>query len=115
VIYPVPKPAKREPKARKPLRRTRVRTRRTKARKGRLKGEEMSALRQWSWEERRSLCFYCHRPCSEKRDDLAHIRNKRMWGDNKENTAPAHKECHAIFHAYGPSMTKPVPTKERGE
>jgi hypothetical protein len=35
-----------------------------------------------------------------------------MWGDTKENTAPAHKECHAKFHAYGPSLEKPVPKKE---
>jgi 5-methylcytosine-specific restriction endonuclease McrA len=73
----------------------------------------MSNLRHESWEEKDSLCFYCKLPCGFEAGDLAHIRNKRMWGDTKENTAPAHKECHRKFHAYGPSGVKPVPAKER--
>jgi len=106
-----PKPPRTEPKQRKPLKRTRPRKVRSRPRRGRLKNEDMSALRKGSWEERRSLCFYCHRPCSEERDDLAHIRGKAMWGDNPENVSPAHKECHHRFHAYGPSGVKPVPPK----
>lgn len=75
----------------------------------------MSALRQRSWEERKSLCFYCHRTCSEKWDDLAHIRGKAMWGDNKENVSPAHHECHTKFHNFGPSLEKPCKAKERAQ
>lgn len=108
-----PKPPPTLPKARKPLKRSAVRKRRTKVRPGRIRGKEMSELRQGSWEERGALCFYCRLPCSEVLGELAHIRGKRMWGDTKENTAPAHKECHRKFHQFGPSLVKPVPAKER--
>jgi hypothetical protein len=72
----------------------------------------MSALREESWEGRGALCFYCGHHCPEFSGELAHIRGKRMWGDNKENVSPAHKECHQQFHAYGPTGIKPVPKKE---
>ena len=108
-----PKPPLKQPAERKPLkRRARVKRVRAKARAGRKRGKDMSALRAESWEERGALCLYCAMPVSGKYGELAHIKGKRMWGDNKENVAPAHRECHRRFHEWGPSMTKPVPTKE---
>jgi 5-methylcytosine-specific restriction endonuclease McrA len=114
-VNPCPKLPPKEKKQPKPLKRTWVKRYRSRPRKGRLRGEEMSALRKESWEGRGSLCFYCGKPCSEISGELAHIRGKRMWGDTKENTAPAHKECHRRFHAYGPTLEKPCKAKERAQ
>lgn len=114
LLNPHPKPAKSEPKPRKPIRRTRVKTRRTKARPGRLKDEEMSALRKAAFERDGGICQYCFLPCSETGWDLAHVRGKRMWGDRLDNVRVKHERCHRIIeHAYGPSGIKPCKKKER--
>lgn len=94
---------------RSPLKRyTRINPVRRKPRPGRLKGDDMTALRQESWAEHKGKCRFCGKPVAFNAGELAHVRNKRMHGDNLDNVGPAHKKCHRDSHNAG---GKPCPKK----
>lgn len=94
---------------------------RSKPRPGRLKGEAIAALREQVWNEQGGRCIQCRSWFSLtgdpfKRMHLAHIRNKRMWGDRRDNVCGKCFTCHIVKeHAYGPSGEKPCPPKPRLE
>lgn len=83
--------------------------------------EELAALRVEVWTDQRGRCIDCSRPVPLEGDDftrmhLAHVRNKRMWGDSRDNTVGKCHECHIVKeHHYGPSRTKPCPPKPKLE
>lgn len=73
---------------------------RSKPRPGRVKGEDMTALREAVWARDGGLCCFCGLPVDFERGEMAHLRGKRMWGDGIENIrGPAHKSCHQDSHA----------------
>lgn len=115
-----PKPPKREPKPKKPLKRTRVKKYRAKARAGRLKGEEIVQLRILCFERDGGKCVVCGIGLQLERGhwdsmEMAHIRGKRMWGDCLANVrslcGPFANGCHAKEHNWGKSGLKPCPAK----
>jgi 5-methylcytosine-specific restriction endonuclease McrA len=94
----------------------------TKPRAGRLKGDDLGDLRRQCWERDGGLCQECG--CYTIYDapsdwllsyHMAHIQAKRMGGDSLDNVRTLCGKCHRTQHAYGPSMTKPVPRKVRDE
>lgn len=95
---------------------------RIKARPGRLKGEDMRKLRDACFERDRGICQNCgcmvdpYAPMHfSTAMHLAHKRNKRMWGDSLDQVACWCQRCHSRYHAWGPTMQKPVPAKESRE
>lgn len=101
------------------LKRTPVKKRRSKARPGRLKDEALEILRRDCWLRDGGNCRKCgiHTsylldPIHDRSYHMAHIKVKRMGGDNLENVRTLCGKCHRIEHAYGPSGVKPCPKKE---
>lgn len=107
-----------------------IRSRRNKPRPGRLDAKGMEALRRERFEMDRYRCqqvvatqrftvlgidheidIKCLAPVTWETGELAHKGSKRRHGDSIENTFTSCKDCHRKYHAYGPSMTKPVPCK----
>lgn len=101
------------------LRRTRIKPRRGKPRPRRLAGEEQEALRLACFQRDGGRCVECGRrliyepesPFQENGYHMAHIGNKRMWGDNLENVRAKCSVCHLQkeHNAGG----KPCPRKPR--
>lgn len=88
----------------------------------RLYGEDMTKLRREAFERSRGLCemmrngVFCFWPITFDNMELAHIRNKRMYGDTIDNVQCSCKArsdgqpgCHALSHN---SSGKPCPAKE---
>lgn len=98
---------------------------RKKPRPGRLKGKDMEALRREVFERDAYRCRHpitsvglgqeitmpCLKRVTWESGHLAHIKARRMGGDSPENTYCCCAEHHRIYHAYGPSMQKPCPSK----
>lgn len=83
---------------------------RRKPRPGRVKGADMTALREAVWTRDNGLCCFCGMPVDFTCGEMAHLRNKRMWGGGIDNIrGPAHKKCHQDSHNAG---GKPVPKAE---
>lgn len=117
----------------KPIARTAVKKVRAKPRPGRLKGKALTALRESVFERDGFRCQHllpahitdhgqviselwepCNLLLTSRTAHLAHIRNKRMWGDSMENCTTKCAEHHLVNeHSYGPSGIKPVPPKEK--
>jgi hypothetical protein len=109
-----------------PLKRTPIRKVRAKPRRGRLKGKDMESLRREVFERDGYCCKHktwlslmggdmwtvCNKPVTWETGHLAHIQARRRGGDSPENTYCCCAEHHMTYHAYGPSMEKPVPKKE---
>ena len=96
---------------------------RSKPRPNRLKGHDMAVLRAQVFERDGYRCQHvpwprtfpdmrCMRRVTWEKGQLAHIKVKRMGGDTPENTYCCCELHHRIYHAYGPSMTKPCKKKE---
>jgi hypothetical protein len=100
---------------RAPIRRTPIRRKRNKPRPGRLRGNELSALRAECFERDGFLCQVCDCTVYEHASDfnprkahMSHIRNKRMWGDVISNVETRCNFDHMITkHNAG----KPCPRK----
>jgi 5-methylcytosine-specific restriction endonuclease McrA len=80
----------------------------------RLKGKALEALRLDCFRLDRWFCRECGRRVFSISYELpssahmAHIRNKRMWGDTLENVRTLCGDCHRKEHAYGKDLVKPV-------
>lgn len=105
-----------------------IRKVRSKPRPGRLKGKKMTDLRMFVFERdgfkcqhivptplRKFMAGYrdiCGVPVTWDTGHLAHIVSRGAGGqDTPENTYCCCEAHHMTFHAYGPSMEKPVPMK----
>lgn len=121
-----------------PLKRSPIRKVRSKPRPNRLKGKAKSDLREQCFIRDNYQCQHVvteevsphgytikHKCLATVSDDLpdwhankahmAHIRNRRMWGDVLDNVSTRCKFHHIdVEHAYGPSHKKPVPSKIKG-
>lgn len=96
-------------------------SRRKDPRPGRLKGAALERLRLECYVRDMRRCVkcgkkVCFKPKGEYIYDpdgfeMAHIRNRRMFGDCLENVRTECGFCHKIFHAYGPTMEKPCKAK----
>ena len=91
---------------------------RKKARPGRLKGRALEDLRVKCWLKDNEACvkcgvhtFYYAPHWASNSYHMSHIKAKRMGGDSLENVETLCGDCHRKFHAYGPSMEKPVRSK----
>lgn len=101
-------------RSKKPMRKSRK-----GVRPGRLKGQALADLRLACYMRDKSECQECGR-CTlygahHLKDwsyHMAHIKAKRMGGDSLENVRTLCGACHRKEHAYGKSMTKPVPRKD---
>ena len=91
---------------------------RTKPRPGRLKGEDRDALRLACFMRDGGRCVKCGMRLAFAPDSIfqpnayhmAHVRNKRMWGDTLENVVSKCRDCHLVQeHAGG----KPCPPKPK--
>lgn len=61
-----------------------------------------------------TVSWCCMKPVTWESGELCHITSRGAGGhDTAENTFTGCKECHRRFHTCGPSMTKPVPAKEK--
>jgi hypothetical protein len=106
----------------------RIRPIRAKVRPGRLKGKALEQLRRECFDRDGYKCHgfrfigmdekygplyrLCLKPVTWSSGHMAHLRNKRMWGDTLDNVVTKCEECHIqIEHAYGPSGIKPCPPK----
>jgi hypothetical protein len=87
---------------------TYIRSRRSKPRRGRLRGKDMSELREAAFQRDGGICQHCFLPCGEDTWDLAHVRGKRMWGDRLDNVRIKHKYCHRILE-HNPKVVPPKP------
>ena len=100
---------------RKPIRKIRK-----GVRPGRLKGKDLEDLREACWKRDLGKCricgsftwFHAHHEWNHSYH-MAHIKAKRMGGDSLENVRTLCGQCHRKEHAYGKSMQKPVPPKEK--
>lgn len=115
------KPIRRTPlkRSNKPIARSKPKAKRTKPRPGRLKGDDLEALRLACWERDKSLCQRCGvRTLLDYPQEhplafhMAHKRNKRMWGDSLDQVQTECGDCHRKYHQFGPSMTPPCPPKK---
>lgn len=102
------------------MKRSPIKNRRVKPRPGRLQGDPLKELRQECLDRDKGRCVVCGKMVDPslppEHDDsfhMAHRRGKRMWGDHIDQVDTNCGRCHRKFHAFGPSMTKPVPKKER--
>jgi 5-methylcytosine-specific restriction endonuclease McrA len=89
-------------------------------RAGRLKGDDLEALRDATYERDKGVCRSCgtqtikELPYTEPNSfHMAHIQAKRRVGDNLANTATECGSCHRDYHNFGPSRTKPCPPKPK--
>lgn len=102
-----------KPKARKPIRKVR-----RKARPGRLKGKAMTELRMLAFIRDEGICqMQLDKDCTPMLDwetfELAHKRNKRMWGDSLEQVICACRSCHRKSHNAGGKPCPPKPKEGR--
>ncbi len=74
----------------------------------RLSGKAMDDLRMACWSRDNGLCVCCGRPAKldvpdyhPARYDMAHVRNKRMYGDTLANVKTMRHECHMREHTKG--------------
>lgn len=98
-----------------------IRTKRKDPRPGRLKGKSLEMLRLECYLRDSGRCVKCGKVVRLKPKgeyvydpdgfEMAHIRNRRMFGDHLDNVRTECGLCHKIFHAYGPTMEKPCPVK----
>jgi len=99
--------------------RTRIRPR-SKPRPGRLKGDDLTALRDACFDYHKGICgggktdrhgkpLGCGQPCNPLAWEMAHIRGKRNFGDKPENVVPKHPICHQVYE----HRPKSVPRKQR--
>ena len=100
------------------IRRTPIRKVRSKLRRGRLKGSDLELLRVDCFLRDKGICQNCGKgtvfDLDQECDDafhMAHIRNKRMFGDNLDNVQTECGKCHRSYHQNGPSREKPCKTK----
>lgn len=98
---------------RKPIRKVR-----SKPRFGRLDAAGIQAQRARIFVRDKGVCQDCGMytlfNAPEEWDNSfhrAHIRNKRMFGDDDSNVKTNCGGCHRKFHQNGPSMEKPCPPK----
>lgn len=113
-----------------PLRKTPIRKRRSEPRPGRKTGKDRDDLRLQCFERDGYKCQHmvvvavdwklgklykkCEASVTWESGHMAHIRNKRMWGDDISNVITKCARCHiGIEHSYGPSGVKPCPPKPR--
>ena len=89
-------------------------------RPGRLKGEALERLRMECWCRDGGNCRNCGRPTyyngpieANGTYHMAHIKAKRIGLDIIQNVRTLCGQCHRKEHAYGKSMQKPVPPKEK--
>ena len=111
------------------MKRSPIRKSRSKPRPGRLKGAALTQLRRDVFERDGYTCQHvqgieetmrgydreviCGKVLTWQSAHMAHIRNKRMWGDSPENCTTKCAEHHLVNeHAYGPSGVKPCPAKQ---
>lgn len=92
--------------------------RKAKPRPGRLEGEALESLRTACWERDKGKCRNCGKPtlygASHEHPDsfhMAHVKGKRMWGDNLPQVQTECGSCHRDFHNFGPTRTKPCAKK----
>jgi hypothetical protein len=86
-----------------------IRKRRSKPRAGRLEGAELENLRRACFNRANGRCEECdcfllYRARYDGDPiayDMAHIRNKRMYGDNLGNVKALCHECHMDSHNAG--------------
>ena len=110
------------------LKRTPIRKKRSKPRRGRLKGDDMTALRKYVFIRDKFHCQHvlrrdesgepiviCGKEVTWETGHLAHIQARRRGGDSPENTYCCCAEHHLLYHAYGLSMEKPCPPKPLDE
>jgi hypothetical protein len=114
-IYAVPKPPivmkdRRQAKLRTPVKKVREKTR-----PGRLKGADLTALRDLVWKRDRGICHECKKRCDRKNWHMAHRRNKRMWGDNEKNACVKHPHCHLVIEHTNGGAQKICPPKSKTE
>jgi hypothetical protein len=94
-----------------------IRSRRSKPRPGRLKGDDLTALRLACFMRDRGRCVVCEKRLhldprfdgDPDAYDMAHKRNKRMHGDSLGNVEAQCHRCHMNYHA----GEKPCPAKPR--
>lgn len=91
--------------ARTPIRKKR----KGKPRAGRLNKKDKAILRQQCFDRDEGICQVCMNPVDPNSWHMAHWRNRRMWGDNLDNVATTHSDCHLI-QLHNP---KSVPAKEK--
>jgi hypothetical protein len=92
-----------------------IRSKRTKPRPGRLQGKALSTLRMECWVRDGGRCVKCYTKLhyeprydgDPNAYDMAHKRNRRMYGDSIGNVQA---ECHSC-HMKGHSGEKPCPKK----
>lgn len=82
---------------------------RSKPRPGRLKGLKLKVLREECWKRDKGICQQCFEPVLDGIWHMAHVRNKRMYGDSLENVRVKHPYCHMVLE-HNP---KSVPAKEK--
>lgn len=101
---------------------TRLKPRRDKKepRPGRVDHKTLGHLRNQVWTEQGGRCDECaelvhlEHPDFMRRMHLAHRRNKRMFGDGRENLRGLCYRCHIVIeHGYGVTKSKPCPPKPR--
>ena len=109
-----------------PLKRTPVRKKRTKPRPGRLKGKDLEKLRRDCFERDGYRCQHmlkyedgtdmarCGWIVTWETGHMAHVRNRRMWGDNLENVTTKCATCHLIREHHEGNGGKIVPRKPGG-
>jgi 5-methylcytosine-specific restriction endonuclease McrA len=90
---------------------------RSKPRPGRLKGKAIGSLREQCWERDKGICgggrsyrgkpLGCGLPVDPNNWHMAHLKGKRMGGDNLNNVVV----CHMVCHLVGIHNPKSVPRK----
>lgn len=72
----------------------------------RVSGKDMTALRTTCFERDKGLCRECGVQVSDdvpewhpRKYDMAHVRNKRMYGDHIDNVKTCCHSCHMKEHA----------------
>ena len=91
------------------MKRSPLRKSRSKPRPGRLKGDDMDALRLLAFVRDEGCCVTCGKMLDPLEFHLAHKRGKRMWGDSLDNVHCKCFDCH-IVKEHNP---KACPPKER--
>lgn len=103
----------------KSIKRSPIKKARSKPRPGRLEGAALTKLREEVFDRDGYRCQHiwlgmrCLRLLTWNTAHMAHIRNKRMWGDSLDNCTTKCAEHHLVNeHSYGPSGEKPCKKKE---
>lgn len=82
------------------LKRSPIKRSRSKPRPGRVTGKAMTQLREAVWARDCGLCCFCGLPVDFETGQMAHLRGKRMWGDDIDNVrGPSHARCHGESHS----------------